>query len=130
MDVPFADVWMTDLARRLELGADLVDDLAASAWVPSEPLRERLFGVEAQLWRISREVRRRALSGRGLDAAVVRDLAHARRATERCVALRACEDDLALAKLLELAHELDEAARGPDAEPEDRREPASAGGVA
>jgi hypothetical protein len=92
-----------DLAQRLERSADLVDDLANSDWVRSEEHRERLFGVEAQLWRVSRLAKKSVV----WDVEVVaRGLVEIRDALRECVRLRACDDDDALAQVEGLAYEV------------------------
>ncbi len=100
--------WLHDLPRRLELAADVVDDLANGVWVQGDDDRERLFGVEAQLWRIAQRTR----AARGQPAAVLpfldRSLRAARSNIRMWLKLPVCEDEGI--KLLEgVARDLDDA---------------------
>lgn len=98
--------WTKDLSQRLEGSADTIDDLANSDWVPSEDLRDRLFGLEAHIWRVSRQIRKSLTEG--VDVAwLARSLGEIRDAVSSCVQLRACEDEDALAQLESLADEID-----------------------
>lgn len=99
--------WIQDLARRLELAADLVDDLANGVWVTSEAERDRLFGVEAQLWRVSRQSRKTAGQGSLLFPWLGDSLCSLRAATLDCIRFRSVEDDDAFAQLEQLFYDVE-----------------------
>jgi len=100
--------WIHDLPRRLELGADLVDDFANGVWVQSDDHRERLFAVEAQIWRIAQRARAAAGQPAALLPFLERSLRAARSNVRMCMKLPVCEDEGV--KLLEgLARDFDEA---------------------
>jgi hypothetical protein len=99
--------WIHDLPRRLELGADLVDDLANGVWVQDDEDRERLFAVEAQLWRIAQSTRAAAGQPAELLPFLDRSLHAARSNVRMCLKLPVCEDEGI--KLLEgVVRDLDE----------------------
>ena len=50
--------WITDLPARLENLADQLDDLANAVWVTSDEDRDRIFTLEAQIWRIAQTARK------------------------------------------------------------------------
>ena len=101
--------WISNLAARLELAADDVDDLAKSVWVTNDDDRERLFAIEAQMWRIARTTRRAS----GPPAAVLPLLEHGLRAVRTnvafCIRLPVCEEEEGVGFLEGLVHELDTA---------------------
>jgi hypothetical protein len=101
--------WIDDLARRLELGADLVNDLANGAWVPTEADRGRLFRVEVRLWCVSRQARRGAALGARLLPLLGEGLSRCRALVLDAVAVRACEEEDGLAGLQALADDLGDA---------------------
>jgi hypothetical protein len=92
-----------DLVHRLERTADLIDDLANSDCIASEELREWLFRVEAQIWRVSRQVSKSTSHDHHL---VARGLVEIRDALRACVRLRVGGDDDALAQLESHAYEV------------------------
>ena len=85
--------WIHDLPRRLELGADLVDDLANGIWVQADDDRERLFAVEAQIWRIAQSTRAAAGQPAALLSFLDRSLRAARSNVGMCLKLPVCEDE-------------------------------------
>ena len=95
-----------ELAVCLERCADAVDDVANSDWIAIEELRERLFAIEARMWRLSRDIRKlpaEADAGRMLDARLLQ----LRQAVTLC--LGDCTDDDGIAELETIAGELETA---------------------
>ena len=102
------DPWIHDLPARLELAADSVDDVAQSDWVTSDGHRERLFSVEAQLWRIARTTERGAAQPEDLVPFLERSLRAVRSNVRLCLRIPVCDDDV-IELLQGVARELDEA---------------------
>ncbi len=96
-------------ARRLELGADVIDDLANGAWVASDEDRDRLFAVEAQIWRIAQATRKASEQAAALLPFLDRSLRAVRSNVALCVKLGVCEDEEGVGYLEGIVRELDTA---------------------
>lgn len=101
--------WIHNLPKRLEVCADVIDDLANGAWVASDEHRDRLFGVEAQLWRIAQRVRKDSVQGLNLLSFLDRSLRAARSNIGLCIRLEICTDEDALAFLKDVLHVVENA---------------------
>ena len=87
------DTWIRDLPRRLELAADGLDDLASGVWVVTDEDRDRLFTVEAQVWRIAQSTRKAPRPAAGLVPFLDRSLRAVRSNLGLCIRLGVCEGD-------------------------------------
>jgi hypothetical protein len=101
--------WTHALPARLELAADVLDDLANSDWLASEDHRERIFCVEAQVWRIARTTRKGIGQLADLLPFLDRSLWAVRSNVRLCLKLRVCDEDEGVELLEGLVRELDEA---------------------
>ncbi len=101
------DHWIHDLPGRLELAADVIDDLANGVWVVSDGHRERLFSIEAQLFRIAQTTRKRREDD--LLAFVERSLRAVRSNVRLSLKVPVCDHDEGHELLEGVGRELDEA---------------------
>lgn len=85
--------WIHDLPHRLETCADQIDDLANSDWVTRDEDRDRLFALEAQIWRIAQTARKRAVTEATLLPLLDRGLQAARSNLGLCLRQPVCEDE-------------------------------------
>lgn len=97
--------WIHDIARRFGLAVDLVHDLANHDGVSVEEARARLFDLEVQLTRVSRELVERAAQGVRLLPALAIQLAHLRSIAIDCLHLS--DDEIARAQLLQLLDDME-----------------------
>jgi hypothetical protein len=87
------DLWIHDLPARLELAAEVLDDLANGDWVTSDEDRDRLFAIEAQLWRIAQTVRKGSEQTAELLPFLDRSLQAVRSNVRLCLRIPVCEED-------------------------------------
>jgi hypothetical protein len=99
--------WTHGLPARLELAADVIDDLANGVWVVADDHRERLFSIEAQIWRIAQTVRK-ADNPESVLPFLDRSLRAARSNVRLCQKLPVCDDE-GLELLEGVRRELDQA---------------------
>ena len=103
------DAFLNDLPARLELAAETVDDLANSDWVAGDEHRERLFGIEAQIWRISRTTRRALEQSANLLPFLDRSLRALRSNVGLCLRAPVCDENNGVKLLEGLIRDLDTA---------------------
>src|SRR5262249_12680634 len=98
-----------NLPSRLELAAEVIDDLANGVWVATDCHRERLFSLEAQLWRIARTTDKAAAHDEDLLAFAERSLRAVRSNIGLCLKLPVCDEDEGIELLEGVGRELDAA---------------------
>ncbi len=103
------DEWIHDLPSRLELAGDVLNDLANSAWVASDGHRDRIFSVEAQVWRIAQTTRRTSGQHATLLPFLGRSLNAVRSNLRLCLRIRVCDEDEGIELLEGLVRDLDTA---------------------
>src|SRR6266568_2425342 len=103
------DEWIHDLPSRLELAGDVLNDLANSAWVASDGHRDRIFSVEAQVWRIAQTTRRTSGQHPTLLAFLGRSLNAVRSNLRLCLKIRVCDEDEGIELLEGLVRDLETA---------------------
>jgi len=103
------DQWTHDLPSRLELAAEIVDDLATSDWVVSDDHRDRLFAVEVQIWRIAQTTRKAAGQLAELVPFLDRSLRAVRSNVRLCLKIPVCDEDDGVELLEGVGREFDEA---------------------
>ena len=103
------DEWIHDLPSRLELAADVLHDLANSTWVVSDGHRDRLFSVEAQVWRIAQTTRKTSGPRATLLSFLGRSLHAVRSNVRLCLQIPVCYEDEGIELLEGLARDLDTA---------------------
>src|SRR5258708_37852301 len=100
--------WIHDLPSRLELAGDPVDDVANSDWVASDDHRDRLFSVEAQIWRIAQTTRKAADRPADLLPFLDRSLRAVRSNVRLSLKIPVCDQYEGIELLERLGRELDE----------------------
>jgi hypothetical protein len=103
------DEWIHDLPGRLELAADVLDDLANGVWVVCDDDRDRLFTVEAQLWRIAQTTRKAEENLGDLLPFLDRCLRAVASNVRLCLKLPVSDEDEGIEMLEGVARELDAA---------------------
>lgn len=103
------DQWTHDLPSRLELTADVIDDIANSSWVAGDDHRERIFSVEAQIWRIAQTTRKASGEAADLLPFLDRSLRAVRSNVRLCLKIPVCDEHEGIELLEGVGRELDEA---------------------
>jgi hypothetical protein len=103
------DQWTYDLPRRLALAGDIVDDVAQSDCLASEEHRERLFSVEAQIWRIARTTSKAVEELAELVPFLKRSLRAVRANVRLCLSIPVSTEVEGLELLERVGRDLDEA---------------------
>jgi hypothetical protein len=101
------DDWIHDLPARLELAAKDLDNLANADWVTTDDDRDRVFTIEAQVWRIAQTTRKASGDAAALLPFLDRSLRAVRSNVGLCLRLPVCEEPDGLELLEALVHALD-----------------------
>jgi hypothetical protein len=101
------DDWIHDLPARLELAAEDLDNLANADWVTSDDDRDRIFAIEAQVWRIAQTTRKAYGDAATLLPFLDRSLRAVRSNVGLCMRLPVCEEPDGLELLEGLVRALD-----------------------
>jgi hypothetical protein len=98
--------YLHDVPARLERIGELVDHLANSVWVTDDESRDRLFTLEAQIWRMAQTVRK----AKGGTPTLVRflegSLPDVHASVRGCLEQPVCTDDEGILQLLFVASDV------------------------